>query len=587
MNNISDRSVVSSTNKLATDVGVKILKADGNAFDAAAAMAFLLQVIEPDQNGPGGEMVACFYCPRVDKELVLCGQGVAPSAASIDTYQRLGLKTIPRYGTLPAVTPGAVDAWLLLLRDYGSLSLKDVLQPAISYAQNGFCLGARTVQLLKRSHGYISTFWPTSFKRLYPRGNLPLEGDLMFNLELSGLFSSMCRLYDSDRSDHATRIQKVRSAYAEDLLAEKFHDFSSNEIVFNFSTEDSHKSVLTSNEVSKWRASFEEPIKKDYGRWSVHKAGPWTQGPVFFQLLNLLEAAGAEQLDTMSSDFVHTFIEASKLAFADLAAHCGDPNFDRIPLDELLSQQYAEQRVKAITDTCSTDFRSGLKSTKSTLFNNHLKNSNFSSVIERDSTDERCTVHLNVIDKHKNIISATQSGGWLMDSPIIPGLGFPLSSRGQVFSMQKWSPNKIEGSKRPRTTLSPTIASIGGTPSLAFGTPGSDAQDQWNLLFFIRLLRSMPDLDRANTMPVFHSRHLLRSIPPHVVSYRRVLIEDGYSEECRDELISKGHKLHLLPTSKPYYTENALSALCACLVSSEVTVASSNFRWGPSSAEVF
>ena len=246
-----------------------------------------------------------------------------------------------------------------------------------------------------------------------------------------------------------------------------------------------HRGLLTGDDLAGWQASVEAPVELDYAGWRVSKTGPWGQGPVFLQQLALLSRFDLGSLGRESADFVHVVVECAKLAFADREAWYGDPAFSDVPLDDLLSAGYAEERARLVGDEASGELRPGSPGGRSPRLPRIPIAAEAAPGIG-EPTRRGDTCHVDVVDRWGNVVSATPSGGWLDGSPVIPGLGFCLGTRGQMFWLEEGLPNSLEPRKRPRTTLSPTLARRDGE-TLAFGTPGGDQQDQWSLVFFLTL----------------------------------------------------------------------------------------------------
>jgi len=581
------RGVVCASNRFAVAAGMAMLESGGNAFDAAAAVAFVLQAVEPDQNGPGGETVAVFYAEKDRKVSVLCGQGVAPDAASHSWFSKAGLDHIPGVGLLPAVTPGSLDSWLLLVRDYGILPLDTILKPAIHYATNGFPLLPRTAAHIEKFQSRFRGEWRTTADIYLPGGRVPQPHQLFCNEDLGRTLSRIVSEAASKSGERSELIEAARHVVAAGFICEAIDRFTDQEVVYDFRTRATSRGLVRGSDIARWRATIESAVSYAYGRWTVFKPGPWSQGPVMLQQLALLKHHDLDAIDVNGADFVHTVIETAKLAFADKAAYYGDPEFSDVPLAHLLDDDYNARRANLVCATASADFACGeipQHEAKAVLYRSIVERLLAGPRPVRAPQAEKCTVHFDVIDAAGNIVSATQSGGWFHDSPIIPSLGYPLGTRGQMFSLKTGSPNCIAPRKRPLTTLSPTLAFRDRIPHLAFGTPGADQQDQWSLIFFLRHAHGL-NIAEANNAPLFHTRHLLRSFQPQQIVELAAYLEDTTTNEVVQQLVSRGHRIQLLPTVAPDLTAPlTFGTLSAASRDGPLMAAVGSSRWPGSTA---
>jgi gamma-glutamyltranspeptidase/glutathione hydrolase len=277
-------------------------------------------------------------------------------------------------------------------------------------------------------------------------------------------------------------------------------------------------------------------VSLTYEGWTVYKTGPWGQGPVLLQQLALLDGFDLRSMGEGSAELVHTVVECSKLAFADREAWYGDPAFAAVPLDRLLSSAYANERRALVTDTASAELVPGLEGARlpTTASNTVLLGPGAGEPTRGD------TCHLDVVDRFGNVVSATPSGGWLQSSPVVPELGFPLGTRAQMFWLEEGLANSLEPRKRPRTTLSPSLARRDGS-MLSFGTPGGDQQDQWSLVFFLNHTLFEPNLQASIDLPMFHSNHFPSSFYPREAKPRKVELEARFAPAVVDELRERGH----------------------------------------------
>ncbi len=546
--------VVTSTHWIASAVGMSILEKGGNAFDAAVATGFVLQIVEPHLCGPGGDMPAIFYSKKKDKVEVICAQAPAPAGATIEHYTNEGLKLIPGDGLLATVIPGAFDGWMLMLRDYGRLTVRDVLEPAIHYAENGHPILPRVSATIAGLADFYRKEWPTSHETWLPGGSTPEPWSNFKNPVLAETWKRVVAEAES-KSDREEQIEAARNAFYRGFVAEAIESYVSKAEVMDGSGQ-RHKGVLTADDMANWHATIEEPQTYDYHGWTVAKIGPWGQGPVFLQALSLLKGFDIGGMDPAGADFVHTVTEAMKLAFADREVYYGDPNFTTVPLDTLLSDAYADERRKLISTEASLALRPGklpgfesqYDLTMKMLETPEAKGGAVYEPTMSHLTEKRGdTVHIDVIDREGNMVSVTPSGGWLQSSPIIPGLGFCLNSRAQMFWLKPGLPSSLAPGKRPRTTLTPTLALHESRPTLAFGTPGGDQQEQWQLSFFLRYVHHGLNLQQAIDKPLFHSTHFPSSFYPRTREPGGLTAEANFSTEVLDALRRKGHQLTVAP----------------------------------------
>jgi gamma-glutamyltranspeptidase/glutathione hydrolase len=524
--------MVASTHWLASAAGMRMLEAGGNAFDAAASAGFVLQVVEPHLNGPGGDLPIVVYSRERDEVLVVCGQGPAPAAATIDRYRELGLELVPGTGFLAACVPGAFDAWLRMLLELGTARLRDVLEPAIAYAGDGHPVLPRVAAAINGVEELFRSEWPTSAETWLPA---PKPWALFRNPALADTYERILREAEAASSERDAQIQAARDAWYRGFVAEAIGRFVTGTEAIDSSGR-RHGGLLSADDLASFEAPFERAISLEYEGWTVHKTRPWGQGPVFLQQLSLLDGFDLSSLDHCGPEFVHTVLECAKLAFADREAWYGDPAFVDVPLERLLSRDYAHERRALITETASAELRPGLGGRMPTLASNRL-------LLAGDGLGEPTrgdTCHVDVIDRFGNAVSATPSGGWLQSSPVVPGLGFSLGTRAQMFWLEEGLPNSLEPRKRPRTTLSPSLARRGGE-LLAFGTPGGDQQDQWSLAFFLRHVHGERNLQAAIDLPMFHTNHFPSSFYPREAKPRHVEIESRFARATIDGLRERGH----------------------------------------------
>ncbi|MCA6110106.1 gamma-glutamyltransferase family protein [Bradyrhizobium cenepequi] len=548
--------VITSTHWIATAVGMATLEKGGNAFDAGVAAAFTLQVVEPHLNGPGGDVPIIVHDVKRGRTEVICGQGPAPAKATIAHYRSEGLEMVPGTGLLAACVPGTFESWMLLLRDYGTLKLRDVLEPAIAYARDGFPLVERACATIKTVEQLFRTHWPTSAEVYLPNNEVPKPGTIFTNKRLSETYARILQEAESVGGDRVAQIERARQAWSKGFVAEAIDNFCRTRDVMDVSGSP-HRGVLSANDMARWQPTVEAPLTYDYGRYTVCKAGVWSQGPVMLQQLALLKGFDLDGLDPTSADFIHLQIECAKLAYADRETFYGDPNFTEIPIETLLSDAYNDERRKLISkDRASLDFIPGSVEGFGAVVKLRRAEGHREAVgamgageptVGRFGEVRGDTVHFDIIDKAGNIISATPSGGWLQSSPVIPELGFCLGSRAQMFWLEENHPASLAPGKRPRTTLSPTMALRDGEPYLAWGSPGGDQQDQWITQFFLRHVHANLNLQEAIDAPAWHSEHFPISFWPRTARPGVLVVEGRVPKASIDELQRRGHIIEVGP----------------------------------------
>ncbi|HTN95455.1 MAG TPA: gamma-glutamyltransferase, partial [Nordella sp.] len=315
--------VVASTHWIASAVGMSMLEKGGNAFDAAVAAGFVLQVVEPHLVGPGGDLPAIIHSKKTGRIEVICAQGPAPAGATIENYRAAGLTKIPGDGLLATVIPGSFDGWMLMLRDYGRLSIRDVLAPAIHYAAQGHPVLPRVAQMIQGLADFFAKEWPTSHRTWLPGGTAPEPHTLFRNPVLARTWERVIAEAEAKRGREA-QIEAARDAFYRGFIAEAIQKHLDTAEVMDESGS-RHKGVLTADDMAQWSATIEAPLTYDYHDWTVAKTGPWGQGPVFLQTLAILKPIDLAGMDPTGAEFVHTVTEAMKLAFADRDVYYGDP----------------------------------------------------------------------------------------------------------------------------------------------------------------------------------------------------------------------------------------------------------------------
>lgn len=527
--------VTAAGHYLAAAAGMEMLRAGGNAIDAGVAMGFCEAVLEPQSNGIGGESPILIHHAKSGRTVAINGQGVAPAAATIGRYRELGIDLIPGDGLLAATVPSQVSNWILALAEFGTLSLSQVLAPALDLAANGFAMTHGLRRCIAANRDRFREEWPGSAALYLPDGEVPVWGDRLRNPEWAAAFAGLARA----EADHAaggrlSGLEAARDVFYRGPIAERIAAFCRDER-FRDASGGLHGGLLTYEDLASYRSRIERPAVVGYRGLEVHKCGPWSQGPVFLQQLTLLEGYDLAGLGHNSADYVHTLVECAKLAFADREHYYGDPEFVDVPLDRLLSAEYAAER-RLLVDAA----RASMAMRPGDVGPRPLK-----PILGDERSYNHDTTHLDAVDAEGNMMAATPSGGWIQSSPVIPGLGFPLGTRAQMFSLDPAHPNALQPGKRPRTTLTPSLVTRGGRPWMVFGTPGGDQQDQWTLQFFLNVVEFGMSVQEALDAPTFHSQHFPSSFYPRAQHPGLVVLEGRIPEAVRAELRRRGHRVEV------------------------------------------
>lgn len=540
---IGTEGMVASTHWLASAAGMAILEEGGNAFDAAVAAGLVLHVVEPHLNGLGGDAPILGFDAASGTAWVLCGQGPAPAAATGAAYAQLGLDLVPGTGHLAAVVPGAFGAWMTMLADHGTLPLERVMRFAIGYARDGYPLVPQAVDTIAAVERLFRVHWPTSAEIYLPGGRLPQPRARFASPQLAGTLERLLRHAKATGGSREGEVEAARVAFYEGFVAEAIDSWVREPVMD--SSGEAHAGLLSFDDLASWRASYEAPVTTEFAGVTVAKTGPWGQGPVLLQQLGML--AHLDLPPAGSAELVHTVVEVAKLAFADREAYYGDPDFVDVPMDALLAPEYARARAGLVTASAADGLRPGAPAGRVPRLPAALAGARASApgtgepTVDPLGTTRGDTCHLDVADRWGNVVSATPSGGWLQSSPAIPGLGFGLPTRAQMFWLEDGLPNSIAPRKRPRTTLSPGLVLRDGKPYLAFGTPGGDQQDQWTVPFLINHLVHGMDLQAAIDAANWHSTHVPSSFYPRTSEPLGLVVESRLGDDAIAELRRRGH----------------------------------------------
>ena len=474
---------------------------------------------------------------------VVCGQGVSPAAATLERFADLGLDLVPGTGLLAATVPGAFGAWTLLLERWGTWELADVLAYALHYAETGFPVLPAIARTIAAVADLFTDHWAPSAGTWLSQGQPPDVGSTWRSPVVADTYRRV--LAAAGGPTREARIAAARAAWYGGFVADEIDRFV--RLPWRDISGQDHPGLLRADDLAAWQPTIESPAGVEVADdFTILKTRAWGQGPVLLQQLMLLEAAGVRDHDVRSTDWIHLIVEAAKLCFADREAWYGDD--PDVPLETLLSPAYAAERARLIDATASLDLRPGSpdgRAPRLPRFGAAAPSTDPTAgepTVGRRGEVRGDTCHVDVADRWGNLVSATPSGGWLQSSPVIPALGFPLGTRAQMFALEAGLPNSLRPRVRPRTTLSPSLALRDGEPWLAFGTPGGDQQDQWQLPFLLDVM-SGSGLQQAIDAPTFHTNHMPSSFYPRAAAPGEVVIEGRFDAATYAELRRRGHRL--------------------------------------------
>ena len=527
------RGGVTAGHYLAAAAGMQVLREGGNAIDAGVAMGFCEALLEPQSNGIGGESPILIYHAATKRVVCINGQGTAPAAATIDYFRSRGISLIPGDGLLAATVPSQVSNWLLALEEFGTFSVEQVLIPALELAEEGVPVSRGLRRCIVANRDRFAAEWPATASLYLPGGTPPEWGECLRNPEWATTFRGLVHAERQQRAAGRTAgIAAARRAWYEGAVAEKIAAFCRDHR-FRDASGMENAGLLAFQDIAGYRSLVETPVSVDYRGLDVWKCGPWSQGPVFLQMLRLVEGCDLRGMGHNSPEYLHTWVECAKLAFADREYYYGDPAFVEVPLGRLLDREYSEQRRRLLDPRrASRALRPGDVAPRP-----------LSLILGDERSYDGDTTHLDAVDAAGNMMAATPSGGWIQSSPVIPGLGFPLGTRAQMFSLDPAHPNCLQPRKRPRTTLTPSLVTQDGRPWMVFGTPGGDQQDQWTLQFFLNVVEFGMDLQQALDSPTVHTQHFPSSFYPRAQHPNLVLAESRLPEATLRALRELGHQV--------------------------------------------
>ena len=560
------RCIVASGHYLATAAGFRIVEQGGNAIDAAAAMSFCLNLLEPQSNGLGGEVPILIHSANDRQVYAVSGVGHTPQAFTIDWCRRNDVDLIPGDGFLPATVPAPVGTWGVALARFGTMSYAQVLAPALELAANGYPVYAGLTDALQAKAEFFKAHYPSTAAIYLPGGRVPQPGEFLSNPDFAKTLTTLCQAESTAGGSREKKLLAAVDAFYRSDIAKRIEEFVHQHPVIDSSGK-AHAGLMTAEDMATWHARVERPVALNYRDLDLHKCHGWTQGAVFLQQLSILEGYDLAALGHNSPGYLHCLTETAKLAFADREAYYGDPDFDRPVLNLLLDESYGAQRRARIGDDASAEFVAGDIGVDLQIHDLHnvrrdnrialgldpdtplvmrdpeaVRRDNLTAMGQAgDEPHTGDTTHLDAIDHHGNMVAATPSGGWIGTSPIVPGLGFALGTRGQMFYLNANRPNALAGHKRPRATLTPTLVTSRGRPWMVFGTPGGDAQDQWTLQFFLNHLEFGMDIQTALDAATIHCTHFPSSFYPRAAEPKTIHAESRIEPAALKELEERGH----------------------------------------------
>ena len=535
------KGAVTAGTDSAADAGMRLFYLGGNAVDAGVATMFAASMIEYSHFGFGGE-APILIRTKAGKVITIAGVGTMPKSANAEMFRNHkmqpgevqilepnGLKgMVPVAGLLPALVPAMVEAGLVALREYGVRSFGEVIQPAIELA-DGAPLDEQRAGSIMRSRQFFS-LWPTSMHAYLPNGRSVAPGMVFAQPDLARTLRAMAAEEAKALKGGASRqaaIDAVRDYFYRGAIARKIDEFSK-----------ANGGLLRYEDMAAFKLTPEEPVSTTYRGYTVYKPGFWSQGPTLIETLNVLEGYNLAGMQHNSARYIHTVVEAMKLGYADRDTYYGDPKFNILPAERLLSKAYGEERRAAIKEYASMEFLPGEINGKR---GRHPAESEMVRIKIDDALMARDTTCVNAADADGMVFSATPSGAWL-PSVVAGDTGIPLTQRAQSFLLVEGHPNELAGGKRPRVTLSPTIVTRDGKPYLALSTPGGDNQDQALLQLLLNVVEFGMNAQMALEAPRFQTRHLVSSFDNHAMSPGDLILDERIGNDVTGALVNKGHK---------------------------------------------
>jgi gamma-glutamyltranspeptidase / glutathione hydrolase len=524
--------MVASGHYLATVAGERVLARGGNAVDAGVAAGLCLCVLHADMVNLAGVAPIIVYLAAEDRVLTISGLGRWPRAASVEYFTRHCGGKIP-LGVLRCITPGSPDAWITALREYGSMSLGEVMEDAIRLAAEGFPMHPFMAANVRDAAAQVER-WPSSAAVLLPGGRAPEAGQIFVQRDLA---RTMTRLVDAE-SGAAQRGRRAGLQAARDRF---YREDIAREIAAFYAAEGG---LLTYGDLAGFRAQIEEPVRVRFREYEIYTCGPWCQGPVLAQVLALLEDRDLATLGHNSPAYVHLVTEALKLVFADRERYYGDPEFVDVPMEGLLSREYARARGRLMDADRAHSGMPPAGDPRSA----GARGEPWRGLVAAEpvTTETLDTTYVCAVDRQGNIFSATPSDGCL-SAPITPGTGLGVSSRGSQSWAVEGHPSSVAPGKRPRLTPCPAIVFKNGRPFMPLGTPGGDVQCQAMAQVFLNVAVFGMEPQAAIEAPRFATYSYPGSFEPHEYHRDELRVERRLAATVGDALTAKGHKVVTWP----------------------------------------
>jgi len=531
---VGQQGIVAAGRHYSVSAGTRVLHQGGNAIDAGVATVFAASVVEISHFGFGGEVPTMIYDAKTKQVVVINGQGPAPKAATPALFKDKG--KVDANGPLGATLPAVMDAMAIALENYGTMRLEQVMAPAIEFADGFPMYSYLRENMVANKAKTMAYTWGHLY---FPNDHVPEVGEIFRQPNLAKTLRTIVAAEHAafeKTHDRKAGIEAGRDAFYKGDIARKIAEADRAE-----------GGVFTYEDLANFHGSIEKPTTTTFHGYDVYKAGPWDQGPVLLETLNILEGVDLQKMGSNSADYIHAVHEAIKLAYDDRNAYLGDPAFAKVPLTGLLSKEYAAERRKLIGDKAFLEHRPG----DPFAFDPNVKAPAVRymphSQGKRGSDSNGDTTCVDVVDKDGNLFSATPSSGWLLGGAFIAGeTGVPLSNRMQVFDLDPASPNVLVGGKRPRTTLTPTIVLKDGTPFLAISTPGGDSQDQQVLNVLLQMMVFDQDVQAAIEAPRINSDHPHSSFDSHESVPGQLEVENRVAAKVLDDLRARGHVIRAI-----------------------------------------
>ena len=530
------QAAVSSMRSQATEAARRILAAGGNAFDAAVAGQAVLGLTDFADNGLGSDAVVLLYVAREKKVYSVNAEPRAPKLATIEWYEKNNGGRIPESdGLLSGGLPGVVDAWYVLLDRWGTMSFEQVLEPAINLAENGFPLGESSADDIANTKKILK--YPTTVKIYLPDGKLPKPGDVLRNPDLARTLRKLVEAEQASKSKgRREALQAARDRFYKGDIAQALASFSAG-----------NGGLFRYEDFAEYTAEVEIPVSIDYRGYRIYKNPSASQGPTELIALNLLEGFDLKGLGHNTPDFLHTNVEAMKLAMADREKYLGDQDFIKIPYEGLLSKEYARERRSLIDpQQASLELRPG--SPEKLVKNASASNRRLQPVLSGNAEHDGDTSYIAVVDKDRNMVSFEPSLHSSFGTGVVMGnTGLVFNCRGDYYSLVRGEANALEPGKRPRSTLQSTLVMKDDQPYAILGSPGGDDQVMRTMQTLINLVDFGMNIQQAIEAPRWSTRSFPASPFPHTMYPGDMAVEARIPEATRQALIARGHKLRVRP----------------------------------------